>query len=213
MSHPLVSVIMPAYNAEKFISESIHSVISQTYTNWELIIINDGSTDSTEAVIKELITVEARIKYISQKNAKQGKARNEGIKVASGGLIAFLDADDVWYQHKLQKQVEVMMNNECTLCFSDGVIINDKNIILKETMKVKDCEYQGTSALIDFFHSNKIPTQSVVCYKNAVIKAGYFSEFANPYYAEDYDLWLRMLLTGAVFKSVSDKLFAYSTLR
>src|SRR5580765_2861093 len=85
----LVSVIMPAYNAEKYISDAIKSVIAQTYSNWELIVIDDGSTDATAAIIQQYLVTGTRIKYIYQDNGGQGKARNNGLNHAKGELIAF----------------------------------------------------------------------------------------------------------------------------
>src|SRR5690349_25117803 len=104
MTEQLISVIMPAYNAEKFVAESISSVITQTYKNWELIIVDDGSTDNTKNIIEEFAKHDARIKYIYQENAKQGKARNTGIAMAKSGLVAFLDADDLWLPQMLESQ-------------------------------------------------------------------------------------------------------------
>src|ERR1700759_692275 len=101
MTEPLVSVITPAYNAGNFIHETIDSVIAQTYTNWELIIIDDGSTDNTAAIVKQYVVRDSRIKYLYQQNGKQGKARNNGMTHSSGTIIAFLDADDTWTPHKL----------------------------------------------------------------------------------------------------------------
>src|SRR5919106_5413407 len=101
MSANLVSVIMPAYNAEKYIAGSIRSVIVQTYSDWELIVVDDGSTDSTATVVQEFVARDPRIKYIFQENGRLGKARNTGIRNSSGPLIAFLDSDDLWVPIKL----------------------------------------------------------------------------------------------------------------
>ena len=100
MHTPFVSVIMPAYNAATFIAGSIKSVVKQSFTNWELIIIDDGSTDNTKNIINCFINKDARIKYHYQQNGKQGKARNAGLALAKGKYIAFIDADDVWLPNK-----------------------------------------------------------------------------------------------------------------
>ncbi|MFY7812011.1 MAG: glycosyltransferase family 2 protein, partial [Flavobacterium sp.] len=86
--NPLVSIIMPTYNTEKYIRYSIESVISQTYLNWELIIIDDGSTDNTVIIVNEFIKKDSRIRYIYQNNAKQARARNNGIENAKGTILA-----------------------------------------------------------------------------------------------------------------------------
>src|SRR5882757_4082321 len=112
MNTPLVSVIMPAYNAEKYIAEAINSVKQQTYTAWELIVIDDGSTDNTAAIIKKYAGTDNRIMYTYQANGGQGKARNNGLKKATGEYVAFLDADDLWIPEKLNTQVEIMHANK-----------------------------------------------------------------------------------------------------
>jgi len=99
---PLVSVIMPAYNAAPFIAAAIDSVLAQTYTNLELIVVDDGSTDSTASVVQ---SYGRRVRYIYQSNARQAAARNCGLRQAHGELCAFIDADDIWLPDKLEKQV------------------------------------------------------------------------------------------------------------
>src|SRR5205809_3501840 len=106
MNEALVSVIMPAYNAGKFITESIESVIAQTYAYWELLIVDDGSTDNTKNVIQNFSEKDKKIRYFFQANGKQGKARNMALSYASGNYIAFLDADDIWLPQKLEVQVK-----------------------------------------------------------------------------------------------------------
>jgi teichuronic acid biosynthesis glycosyltransferase TuaG len=99
---------MPAYNAEKYIGDSIKSVLAQTYSNWELIVVDDGSTDGTAAVVREFVDRDNRIKYFYQENGRLGKARNTGIGHAAGPLIAFLDSDDLWVETKLEAQTRAM---------------------------------------------------------------------------------------------------------
>src|SRR5215467_11570142 len=106
MAADLVSIIMPAYNAEKYIADSIRSVLAQTYTDWELIVVVDGSTDNTASLVQQFVTRDSRIKYFFQENGRLGKARNTGIKNASGSLIAFLDSDDLWLETKLELQLQ-----------------------------------------------------------------------------------------------------------
>jgi glycosyltransferase involved in cell wall biosynthesis len=107
----LVSIIIPVYNAEKYIAETIKSVLAQTYTNWELIIINDGSTDNSERVIKQFL-VDERIKYYPQKNTGVSVARNNGMAKSKGDFIAFLDADDGMENRNIEKKLNVFDNNK-----------------------------------------------------------------------------------------------------
>src|SRR5215471_21565982 len=126
----LISVIMPAYNAEQFISESINSVINQTYRNWELIIVDDGSTDKTKEIITEFQKANQRIKYFYQQNSKQGKARNTGIENSKAGLIAFLDADDLWVPEMLETQFDLLKKTGANLAFSTNKFIDEHSQIL-----------------------------------------------------------------------------------
>src|SRR5687768_13986927 len=102
---PLVSVIMPAYNVEKFIQQSIDSVLGQTFSSWELIIIDDGSTDNTVPIVEENQARTDKILLIRQENKKQAAARNAGLRIAKGRWIAFLDSDDIWLPNKLEVQL------------------------------------------------------------------------------------------------------------
>lgn len=105
----LVSIIMPAYNAEKYIADSINSVKDQTYRNWELIVINDCSSDKTVEIVEELASKDERIHLINnKKNFGVALSRNRGIREATGKYIAFLDSDDLWISDKLEKQIAFM---------------------------------------------------------------------------------------------------------
>jgi len=117
---PLVSVVIPAYNCAPFIGESLDSVYRQTYRNWEVIVIDDGSTDETRAI---LAPHTGRIRYFYQENRGTAAARNAGVRQARGELIAFLDNDDIWLPEKLERQVQVMQGSpECGLVFTDGIM-------------------------------------------------------------------------------------------
>lgn len=107
-----VSVIVPNYNCEKFIGETVNSVINQTYKNWELLIVDDCSTDGSVEVIKKLQAADGRIKlFINEKNSGAAASRNKALKEASGKWIAFLDSDDLWLPDKLEKQIAFMEEN------------------------------------------------------------------------------------------------------
>lgn len=109
MAAPLVSVIMPSFNAERFIAESIESVIAQTVRDWELIVVDDGSTDGTAAIVAAYRQRDPRIRLITQPaNRGPAAARNIGLDQAQGELIAFIDSDDVWFPEKTEKQIAAM---------------------------------------------------------------------------------------------------------
>ena len=103
---PLVSVIMPAYNAEKYIEEAIRSVLSQTYTNWKLLILDDGSTDRTAELAERFANADTRIRLLrNPQNMGVARTRNRGFDMANGDWAALLDSDDVWHSDKLEKQL------------------------------------------------------------------------------------------------------------
>lgn len=142
---PLVSIIMPTYNCAEFIEESIISVIKQTYTNWELIIIDDCSTDNTEEVVKKYCKRDSRIKYLKlDENSGAAIARNKGIEQAQGKYIAFLDSDDLWMEEKLEKQISFMEQNKYNFTCTNYIQIDEKGkengVIIKVKKKV---DYNG----------------------------------------------------------------------
>lgn len=123
-SDDLVSIIMPAYNASAYIETTIRSVICQTYQNWELLIVDDCSTDETVAVAKA--TGDSRVKVLSnQKNSGAAVSRNYALREASGRWIAFLDSDDLWFPQKLENQLNFMKEQNCPFCFTDYLIERD----------------------------------------------------------------------------------------
>ena len=115
----LVSIIMPSYNTAKFISETITSVLAQTYPNWELIIVDDCSTDDTDAVIRPYLA-DDRIRYIkNEENSGAAVSRNRALREAKGKWIAFLDSDDLWLPEKLEKQIAFMEKNRYAFTYTD----------------------------------------------------------------------------------------------
>ena len=122
----LVSIIMPSYNASRFITESIKSVIVQTYQNWELLIADDCSKDSSVEVIKKIIDKDQRIKLFSLlKNVGAAAARNVAIEHANGQYIAFLDSDDVWEPEKLERQLAFMKENKYAFTYSEYYVMEE----------------------------------------------------------------------------------------
>lgn len=115
--NPQISVIVPAYNAEKYISETIHSVLKQSFHDFEVIVVDDCSTDSTADIVTGI--ADDRVRYLKNaSNMGAGKTRNAGIEAARGRFIAFLDADDLWYPTKLEHQVAFMKSQKASVCYS-----------------------------------------------------------------------------------------------
>lgn len=145
MNSSLVSIIMPTYNCAKFIEESIESVLSQTYKNWELIIVDDCSNDNTEDIVKRYCETDDRIKYLKlDVNSGAAIARNKGIEQARGKYIAFLDSDDLWMDGKLEKQISFMEENNYNFTCTDYMQIDESGkpngVIIKCKKKV---DYNG----------------------------------------------------------------------
>ena len=115
----MVSIIMPSYNTANFISSTIKSVLAQTYTDWELIIVDDCSTDNTDEVVRPFLS-DLRICYIkNEKNSGAAVSRNRALREAKGKWIAFLDSDDLWLPEKLEKQIEFMKENNYSFTYTD----------------------------------------------------------------------------------------------
>lgn len=204
----LVSIITPAYNASKYIAETIESVLAQTYNNWELLIVDDGSTDNTAEVVKPYLG-DNRISYFYQKNGKQGKARNLAISKSKGEYLAFLDADDLWIPEKLNLQLTAIKTNNIDLLFSQGWLFSETiNSNLKEFNAPTGLQ-NANEFLSSMLMQNKVPILSVLVKKECVSRLGNFNENPKIQNAEDYQLWLRLLDNQCHFYGMEERLFYY----
>ena len=178
----LVSVIMPAYNAEKTILNSISSVLSQSYEHWELIVIDDCSTDKTLDIVNGVS--DGRVKVVVNRvNSGVAKSRNTGISIAKGQYIAFLDSDDLWYTNKLEKQVEAIKKSKLACSHGQYDFIDDDGCYLGKKVKVK-----GIVEISDMRRYNQIGnlTGMYDCWQLGKIyqeKTGH----------EDYYMWCKVL--------------------
>lgn len=185
---PAVSIIMPAYNAEKTIAESIQSVLNQTYTNWELIVINDGSVDKTSAIVQNY--KDSRIILLEQQNSGVAEARNNGIRNASGKMIAFLDSDDLWLKTKLEKFISYVNEYNFTgLIYSKMRFFNDnpQNSVSYNPWKAFDeSNPYYHLLLVDY-----VPTLTVIVNKEIFDDVGLFDK--DFFGTEDWDMWIRIV--------------------
>jgi glycosyltransferase involved in cell wall biosynthesis len=212
MSHstPQISIVIPAYNCALYVEETFRSVLDQDFSSWEIIFVNDGSTDSTAEVLARLATEDVRVKVIDQPNARQGKARNNGISHAQGEWIAFLDADDLWPANKLSFQLSKTIQARADLSFTDGFICLGNDMQLRaHRFGVTDVTYQGNQAIKAFHEQNRIPTSSVIAKKKMLLEAGGFPEQLNVQNCEDYLFWVKLLLKDALFLGISEPLLYY----
>jgi len=172
----LVSIITPLYNSEKYIGETIESVLKQTYENWEMIVIDDCSTDKGVGIVEDYIKRDDRIKLIRlKKKSGPAAARNKGIKEARGRFIAFIDSDDLWDKHKLEKQISFMKNNNIALSFTGRQIIHEegkkgKYIGVPEKVNYQDilkhCYIACSTAIYDSEKIGKIYMPDIVLHQD-----------------------------------------------
>ncbi|HSC54394.1 MAG TPA: glycosyltransferase [Phnomibacter sp.] len=209
MTNLLVSIIMPAYNAGNFIQDAIKSVRAQTYQQWELIVVNDGSTDDTAKKVEQLIETDSRIQLITQHNSKQAGARNTGIRKAKGEWIAFLDADDRWAERKLEIQIAYTNTEQADVFFSDAFVVDEKGNILGQMGAGKGM-FCGDRGLSVFLEKNQVPILTSLV-RHSVFEHDLFDETPGLQNAEDYELWLRLLLKNKTFFGTPESL-AYYTL-
>lgn len=135
----LVSVITPVYNAERFIRDAIDSVLAQTYTDWELILVDDHSSDASISIIKGFQQKDSRVKLIQlEKNSGAAVARNAGISAAKGQYLAFIDSDDKWTEDKLAKQLGFMRQNNLAFTYTNFALVNETGKILKDQIDLPE---------------------------------------------------------------------------
>lgn len=190
---PLVSVITPLFNSERYISETIESVLSQTYDNWEMLIVDNCSTDNSRNIVKEHIKRDERIKLIELAFNSGGPARprNIGLQNARGAYIAFLDADDIWHRAKLEKQVDFFIQNkDFYLLYSPIYIMKDGAVIKK--MKPARGKMKSGYIFEALFLSDNFIACSTVMVRNEKELGIYFDEDRRLIAVEDFDLWLRI---------------------
>lgn len=186
-----VSVLMPVFNAEKYLAEAIDSIISQSFEDWELVIINDGSTDSSLSIIETY--VDKRIRLINNpQNIGLIKTLNNGINLCHGEYIARMDADDISHPERLQQQVNFLeQNNNHILCGTNATVINNKGECTGKIVNPSDNIYLQ----INLLFTNPFIHPSVMLRKSALVNT-LFNEKAI--HIEDYELWTRLAQTGQV---------------
>ena len=196
----LVSIITPAYNAEKYIKDTIESVIAQTYENWEMIIVDDASKDNTVNIIKNYQQKDRRIKLISL-NENQGvaNARNIAIQNAKGIYIAFLDADDIWEKDKLKKQIQIIKSTNADITYTAYKMIDETGKTIKRRSVKKEI------SLNDLLKENSIIFSSVLCKKERINN----KYFVSKWYHEDYVFLLDLAKEKNKFCGINESLMEY----
>jgi glycosyltransferase involved in cell wall biosynthesis len=187
MNTPFFSIILPTYNRAHFLPKAIQSVINQSFTDWELIIVDDGSTDNTSELVESYCKKDKRIRYIYQENEERSAARNKGIELAKGEFICFLDSDDYYLDEKLAnliKSIDETKDSSHTL-FYDGLIFENERELKTVTIPLKG----DHETIFEFILQNPIgPLQ--VCGAKKLFKKYSFNQKLR--IGEDVELWLRM---------------------
>lgn len=189
---PRVSVIIPAYGVAPYIGETLASVVAQTLTSWEAIVINDGSPD-TPALESAVAPFLGRIVYRAQPNQGAAAARNAGIRLARGEWLAFLDGDDWWEPRFLESQLAFLEVNHLDMVWSDGWIIGDTPDAGRRIMELRPCQGEVTvEALLR--QTISVGTSATVVRRMRVQEVGGFDE--SQLRAQDFDLWVRLVNAG-----------------
>ena len=198
-----ISIIVPMYNAEKFIGKTIESVLAQTYQNWEMLIMNDVSTDNSLAIVSVYAKKDERIKIVNtEKNVGVVKGRNFLIDLASGKYIAFLDADDYWHNEKLEKQIQFMKEKNASISCTEYTRVKENEEKINDVIIKEEISYN------DMLKNNYLGCLTVI-YDAEKIGKRYFKELEKN---EDYVLWLEIVKDVNTIYGLKENLAYYRVL-
>ena len=197
----LISIITPVYNSEKYIAETIESVLAQTYSDWEMIIVDDCSTDNSKEIIRKFTENENRIRLIEfEENAGTGKARDVALKNAKGRFVAFLDSDDMWMPEKLEKQFLFMTENNYPISFTSYKMIDENGSDLKRIIQV-----------VQSVNLHQYLKNTIIGYSSSMIdlkQTGSF-QIADIRIRVDTQVWISLLKKGFVAYGLDEVLMIY----
>ena len=184
-----VAIIIPAYNHARYIGSTIKAVQQQTFSDWELFVVDDGSTDETGEIVRGFLD-DQRVRYIRQQNKERAAARNAGVEKSSAPYIAFLDADDLWHPEKLAKQRRAMTAQpDAGLCYTLADTIDRDG---KRVQKSYHWHTYSGRVFDDLLRFNFIVNSSVLIRRAALLNVGLFDNRLPVFGSEDWDLWLRV---------------------
>lgn len=203
--YPLVSIIVPVFNGERHICETLDTAIFQSYKNIEIIVVNDGSLDKTINILNKYGN---KIKVVNQENLGIRMARNVGVDNSKGEFIAFLDQDDLFDINKTQKQVEIFsLFSDVDVVCSDARLINENSEVIRNKIigeKIKNFQFNT----MDFIKNNRILTLTVMIRRSAFQRVGGFYD-KDRSLGEDYELWLDLSAEKCKFFFIEDALASY----
>ena len=194
---PTVSVIIPAYNVAPYIGETLESVFAQTFTDYEVILVNDGSSDTNE-LESALEPYASRLRYFKQENSGASAARNLGLRAAHGEFIAFLDADDLWLPNYLEEQLKFLREHDYDVVCADAMIFGDSLEAGRTYMEwlMDTAPPAGKVTFLDLVSGERsLITSGLVARRELIFEVGLFDEALRN--AQDFDLWLRLARHGA----------------
>lgn len=197
----MVSVIMPSHNSAGYISEAIDSVIQQTHTKWELIVIDDASTDNTVSIVEDLSKQDSRINIIKNStNQGPGFARNAGIKASKGDFIAFLDSDDFWLPKKLEIQLNFMKKHNQYMCFSSYLLMDEQGNRIPRMIEA-----------LPFLTYDKLLRSNYVGNLTAIYDVRKTGKILSPKLRkrQDWGLWLTLIKKFGTVKGILEPLAIY----
>lgn len=197
----LVSVIMPIYNAEKYLTSTLDSIFCQDYKDIEIVLVDDCSKDKSAEIIADLQKAHPEIVYhLQEKNMGAGAARNKALELARGQYVAFLDSDDIWMPEKISRQIDLMKVNKSPFSYTAIEMMDENGKTLKGKRNIKEtCDYKY------LLHNTIIATSSVV------IDRTMLGDFRMPLRrgGQDYATWLMLLRDGAVAQGINEALVRY----
>lgn len=198
----LVSIVMPLYNCDQYVCEAIESVLSQSYESWELIVVDDCSTDNSSKMVSRYLT-DSRIRLIKQEgNYGTGAARNKAVCEARGSLIAYLDSDDVWHEEKLRRQIDFMKKHSVGMCFTSYETIEADGTYRNTVHVPKALDYRGfLKNTVTCSHTLMLDLSIVA--KEWLLLSPREDQFDYP---EDLAVWLSILKKGIVARGLDEVL-------
>lgn len=198
----LVSVVTPVHNAQDFLAQTIESVLNQTYQKFEIILVDDASSDLSRDIIDKYQKIDSRIKpVLLNENLGVANARNEGIKNANGRFIAFLDSDDLWKEDKLEKQIKFMLENDYEFTYTGYELMDEEGNMLGKVVHTKD--------KVDY---NELLKHNVIGCLSVIIDRSKIDDIQmKKVRHEDYSAWLKILKRGFVAYGLDENLASYRT--
>ena len=201
----LISIITPSYNSEKYLKECIESVLNQTYSNWEMLLVDDASIDGSRSIIENYSSKESRIKAILlDKNIGAAEARNIAIDRSEGRYIAFLDSDDIWFSEKLDIQLMFMRDNKCSFTFSSYEVISEDGLKVVSRISIP----------IKISYSQYLKNTIIGCL-TVMIDKSRFDNIKMPILRSSHDmaLWLDLLREGGYAYGIQQPLAQYRNVK